>query len=159
MRHASRTAVLALLAFGVAASVAAPAQADGALDKVTTHLYYHETGAVDDREASALTLWNTIVGEGDATGPSSAIFVRATVSGAETLTAGAVELVVSAGKKRLSRQRVSLDAYAATRGQPMTVPFVLYGTGCESLAVKVTLLAGKKTVATRQLVLPFSCGE
>jgi hypothetical protein len=159
MRTVSRIAAVATLAITTVASTAAPALADATLDKVSTHLYYHESGTVDDREASGLTLWNTIIGEGDATSPSSAIFVRATVSGAETLTAGAVELVVTAGKKRLSRQRVSLDAYAATRGQAMTVPFVLYGTGCESIAVKVTVLAGKRTVGTRQLVLPFSCGE
>jgi hypothetical protein len=156
MRHAVRTAALVT---GIVLVAAGPAHADATLDTVSTHLYYHETGTVDDREASGLSLWNTIIGEGDATAPSSSVLVRATVSGAETLTAGAVELVVLAGKKRLTKQRVSLDAFSASKGHAMTVPFVLYGTGCESIAVKVTVLAGKRTVGTRQLVLPFACGE
>ena len=106
-------------------------------------------GTVDEREASSLALWNTIIGEGDATAPSSAVFVRATVSGVETLTRGAVEMVVTAGKKRIATQRVSLDDVVVERGKPVVVPFLLHGTGCDSIAVRVTVLAGKRSVSPR----------
>src|SRR5688572_33140547 len=57
---------LAALSLAVAAAAARPAFADATLDALTTRLYYHHTGTVDDREASGLQLWNTMIGEGDA---------------------------------------------------------------------------------------------
>jgi len=140
-------------------SVSTTAAADGAISKVSTHLYYHDSGVIDEREASGLKHWNTIIGEGDASGPSSAVVVRVTVSGAQTMTKGAVELVAQGGKKRLLKQRVSLDDYLVENGKPVVLPFLVYGTGCDDLAVTATLLAGKKTVEKKAVLVPFECGE
>jgi hypothetical protein len=156
MRHS--ISIAALVVTLVAAS--AVARADGAaLEKLSTHLYYHQTGVVDDREASGLALWNTIIGEGDAQGPSSATVVRVTVTGAQTLQKGAVEVVVTAGKKKVLKQRVSLDGYSVDAGKPVVVPFVVYDTGCDSLAVSATLYHGRKSIGAKKAVVPFSCGE
>ncbi len=151
--------ILATAALAAATLAPRAALADAALDGVATHLYYHHTGTVDDREASSLQLWNTMIGEGDARSASATTVVHVTVSGAETLDHGTVELVARAGKKRVFKQRVSLDDYVAVRGKAMVVPFMLYGTGCQSLAVTATLSAGKRTVGEKTVVLPFACGE
>jgi hypothetical protein len=151
--------VATVVALALAVTLPRAAFADASLDALTTHLYYHHTATVDDREASGLQLWNTMIGEGDARSASATTIVHVTVSGAETLDRGSVELVARAGKKRLFRQRVSLDDYVAVRGKAMVVPFVLYGTGCQSLAVTATLAAGKRAVGERTVVLPFACGE
>jgi hypothetical protein len=153
------TLVVAALSVAVATAAARPAFADATIDSLTTHLYYHHTGTVDDREASGLQLWNTMIGGGDAKAASATTIVHVAVSGAETLDRGSVELVARAGKKRVFKQRVSLDDYVAVRGKAMVVPFVLYGTGCQSLAVTATVTAGKRTVGGKTVVLPFACGE
>ena len=155
MRHALTITVLVAV---VAATTTARADS-AALDKLETHLYYHQTGTVDDREASGLSLWNTIIGEGEAQGPSGSVVVRVTVTGAEGLPKGAVEVVATAGKKKVFKQRVSLDDFVAEKGKPVVVPFLIYGTGCDSIAVAATLYDGKRTVSAKKSVLPFSCGE
>ncbi len=159
MRHLSSITLSAITALAVVSVGHREARADAALAKLSTHLYYYGTGTVDDREASTLSLWNTNIGEGDATGPSSAVFVRATVLGVETLARGSVEMVVTAGKKRIGTQRVSLDDVVSERGKPVVVPFVLHGVGCESLAIRVTVQNGRKTVSQSSVVLPFACAQ
>ena len=161
MRHSkSLTAPITAAVVAVALGAAArPAHADATLDRVATHLYYHQSGAVDDREASALQLWNTTIGEGDAKAASGAVIVHVTVSGGETIDKGVIEVVARAGKKRLFKQRVSLDDYLIEKGKPVIVPFVLYGTGCQSLEVAATLQAGRKKLGEKAVVLPFACAE
>jgi hypothetical protein len=153
-------AVSTALVGTAALGAAAPAFADGAaLDKLSTHLYYHQTGAIDDRDAAKLNLWNTIIGEGDAQGPSAAVVVRVTVTGAETLARGAVEVTASSGRKKVFKQRLSLDAYVAEKGHPLVVPFVVYGTGCDSLEIAAVLQDGRKSLGRKAEVVPFTCGE
>ena len=142
--------------------IAAPAvaRADGAIASVSAHLYYHGSATLESRDLLATqTLWNTIIGEGDAAEPSGTTLFKVVLSGVAELTGGKVELVARAGKKVVSKQRVALDDYVTEKGKTVTVPFLVYGTGCEPLAVSFALTGGKRRLDQRQIAIPFACGE
>jgi len=138
---------------------AAPALAGPAIEKLSTHLYYHDSGAIDEREASGLQLFNAAIGGGDAKGASGAVVVQVTVTGAETLAKGAVELVAQTPKKKLLKQRVSLDDYVVEKGKSVVLPFLIYGTGCDKLTITSNLQDGRKVVEKRTVQLGFSCSD
>ena len=128
---------------------------------VRVHLFYSREGTfsanlVGTRNMNSL--WNTIIGAGQAGGASSATLVVVEVSGQPGSYGGesSVELVVRGTKKEILRRRQSLDVLS-DKGKGY-VGFWLYETGCEPLRTSAKLV-GKTKSNPVSVEIPFRCGE
>jgi hypothetical protein len=132
------------------------------ISAIRAFLYYHETGTFDDRDAASgqMALWNTIIGEGEAKSPSDATLVQVELSGPSfSNISGALEIVVSAGKQKLVRQKLDAGAFFAEHSQRIFVPVLVHGTGCDELQVAVTFTSPDRKKLKKSNVVPFACGE
>lgn len=161
-----RTAVLilALLAPAVAAAdTPAPPSAKKpayGIAAIRAFMYVEETGAIDPRDITQqIVLWNTIIGEGDAKGPSSTTMIQVELAGPTFAnTTGTLELVVTAGGKKLLKQKLSVGTFFS-EGTKLVLPFVLYDTGCDELAIAATFTTPDKKKVKKTAAVPFACGE
>jgi len=122
------------------------------------HLYYHETGTVgvEDVASNVAALWNTVIGAGDAKGPSSALLVTVTMVGAFPAKAGTTLIVESArGGGAPSVQSIPLEYFFSDR-DTITVPVLLHGVGCEDLILSAAIGGSSDKV---RVTVPFRCGE
>jgi hypothetical protein len=62
-------------------------------------------------------------------------------------------------RRLLARQDVLWDAVAPTISRKWTLPFLVYGTGCEPLRIDVRIVSGNRVVDRKSGSIPFSCGE
>lgn len=136
------------------------AAAEYRISDLRAQLFFSDRGTFSDDllKRKNLALWNTIIGEGDAGGPSSATLVVVEVSGppGSYPDGRRVELAVRTARKEILRRQSSLGvlgpdghAYAA---------FWLYDTGCEPLRISTALL-GQVEPTRRVATIPFHCGE
>lgn len=69
-------------------------------------------------------------------------------------------LVTEASSGRvLTKQSVELSSIIVSDARQIHVPFFVYGTGCEPVALKVTIRAGTTDVEHMERTIPFECGE
>ncbi len=139
-----------------------PAPAAYQISAIRAFLYYHDTGTFDDRDAASgqMTLWNSIIGEGEAKAPSDATLVQVELSGPSfSNIAGALEIVVSAGKKKLVRQKLDAGSFFAEHSPRILIPVLVYDTGCDELQVAVTFTTPDRKKLKKSGVVPFACGE
>ena len=124
------------------------------------HLFFSDRGTFSDDllKRKDLALWNTIIGAGDAGGPSSATLLVVEVSGepGSYPNGRRVELAVRTARKEIFRRQLSLGVLGP-QGHAY-VAFWLYDTGCESLTVSTALL-GQVEPTRRAAAIPFHCGE
>ena len=66
---------------------------------------------------------------------------------------------VSATGRQLMTSSVSLSGLLTRSGHVLHIPFLVYGTGCEPLEIRVKLLAGSRILGASTKTIPFSCGE
>ncbi len=69
---------------------------------------------------------------------------------------------VATGKgigRTLASESVLLSAVLVRGAQTLHLPFIVYGTGCEPLEVRVQLLDGSAVSSELSRAVPFSCGE
>jgi len=72
--------------------------------------------------------------------------------------AASVDFKATAGKTLLAHRWISLQQdYGSSEGH-ITVPFLVYGVGCEPIKIAVNLQAGRARSAVTQ-VIPLACGE
>src|SRR5262245_52812574 len=107
MTRALRCAVSLLcpLALAMSAPTLAEAPSPGstappfAVAGIQAHLFYESSGKVDERDlvSGGVTLWNTIIGEGEANAPSNTTLVIVELSGPAFLTGtkGSLTLVAT----------------------------------------------------------------
>ena len=130
------------------------------ISAVRAQLFYSDRGTLSDDilSRSELSLWNTIIGEGSAGGPSNATLVTVELSGkAGSYERGlSVELVVTAGKKPLLSKRVAPGVL--NRAGHTYAAFWLYDTGCQQLTL-VASIVGAPDSAKKTATIPFQCGE
>lgn len=130
------------------------------ISDLRAQLFFSDRGTFSDDllKRKDLALWNTIIGAGNAGGPSSATLIVVEVSGQpNSYPAGrTVELAVSTTRKEVFRHRLSVDVLGP-QGHAY-VAFWLYNTGCESLKVSTALL-GQFEPTRRVAMIPFHCGE
>ena len=162
-RHlATACALFALLAL---VSADAPSAQVGSpppyrVSDVRAHLFYSDRGDLSPNiiGRTDLALWNTIIGEGDAGGASSATLIVVEVAGAPGSFSASrkVELAVRASGKETFRRAEALSVLNEKgRGY---VAFWLPGTGCEPLRLS-TALIGQPNPSRRTAEIPFRCGE
>jgi hypothetical protein len=151
--------LLALPTGGMAAHIVTervPYQITG----IRAHLFYHDRGTFSDDLLTRreLVLWNTIIGDSEAGGASTATLIVVEVAG----PTGAyeegrrVELAVTGGGRTLLRRQASLGVLNA-QGRTFAA-FWLYDTGCTPLRISAALL-GQPDPSRRRAEIPFRCGE
>lgn len=97
---------------------------------------------------------------------TTATYVEVEVETAPTGVSGtrpslAVELrarAVGTGRQ-LQLERVSVASIAPSESSSWHVPYMVYGTGCEELEIRVRLMADDKEIGSEVHTIPFSCGE
>ena len=158
------TPILLVLAFDSRANALKPVLATPPY-KVTgiqAKLFYSDKGTFS-RDVLAkpdFGFWNTIIGAGDAEGPSNSTLVLVEVSGrsseGEMPPSRKVELTaVAKGKVILKRV---LDIGLFSDDHKFYAAFWLYDTGCEP--VKLTArIVGQPQPSSMSKTLPFECGE
>jgi hypothetical protein len=149
---------------------------------IHAHLYYHATGKInptDLLDGRNHALWNTIIGEGEAGEPSAAIMVLVDITGPGflrcegrlRLTATALEPgsedvdalpgLMAHDKKTLLDQTLELGLWF-NEGGKVILPFLVCGTGCETVEITATLEnmpATKVDTGRLAKTIPFKCGE
>ena len=150
--------VVAALAISTAAAAPGPYQ----VKSIRAFLYYPGTGTFDTRDlvAGKVGLFNTVIGEGGAQGPSSTTLVLVDLTGPSfaSLRAGNIELLAVAGGKTLLKQKLQLGEFFSEKKQ-VTVPFVVHETGCSPLKLTATLTSPSGQTASKTATVDFQCGE
>ncbi len=157
------TLAVALLAGGGAAGLHAarkPAAPAYRLSAMKAMLFYEHSATFsgDLLSQRGLSLWNTIVGEGDAKEPAHAVLVTVRVTG----EAGSfeptrrVELAARTENRVILRQAQDIGVLNA-EGRTH-VGFWLYGVGCSKVRLRARLV-GQATESPRTGEIPFECGE
>ncbi|HWL40287.1 MAG TPA: hypothetical protein VNO75_08620 [Gemmatimonadaceae bacterium] len=128
---------------------------------VRVHLFYSREGTFSGNLVGTQnmnSLWNTVIGEGQGGGASSATLVVVEVSGEPGSYGGesSVELGVRGTKREILRRRQSLGVLS-DKGNAY-VGFWLYDTGCEPLRTSAKLV-GKTKSTPVSVEIPFRCGE
>ena len=145
----------------VAANWVAQTKVAPKITAIRAQLFYDATGTFSDDILTRkdLALWNTIIGEGSAGGPSTSTFVTVEISGRH-LAVGAtkVEITASGTKKGIIQKRVlAVDIY--DERTKFFAPMWLHDTGCDPIKISARLIGAgaPATVVTRRI--PFECGE
>jgi hypothetical protein len=126
------------------------------------HFYFQESGrfGTSDLLDPTRVLWNTPIGGGDAGEPSEVTLVLVEISGpaAKNESAAQLELIARTPSRSLGTQSIALSDLFR-RSQALTVPFLIYGSGCEpvSLEARLSNLPGGDVKLAREI--PFQCGE
>lgn len=154
-------AALPILALGQA--LAGGSEREGfSIESIRAYFYYHETSTFgqEDLASGRLVLRNSIIGEGDAEHPSSTTLVMVSLSKCSSCPrADALEFTaVDSDGKKITESAVPLSSYFS-QGKQLTIPFLLYGTGCGSIELKAAIVGPDGARSESTAVLPFVCGE
>lgn len=129
------------------------------------HLYYQSSGEIskyDLLDGKHHELWNTRIGEGEAREPSGALWLLVEISEpSEEIPGGHLALEVTEGEKCLLSQSLRLDKWVYD-GNRLFLPFIIYGTGCETIVISARLLgipAEKMGNSSLIKTIEFKCGE
>jgi hypothetical protein len=160
-----RLTLLLLLAFAAAAHGQSPAQKPQVKD-IEARLFCAETGRVtnDIIGADPMSLWNTIIGEGQGGCASTSTLLLVVVAGRKEEDLTAVRILIRAEYETLgpdSRHLLVTDTLpVGITGEDglAHIPLWLSSTGCSSVQVIARLLEDKPESA-RQEVIHFECGE
>lgn len=153
-------AVLALAAATAAAARTAPAEPPYRVTAVRAQLFYSDRGTFsgDILANPRRSLWNTVIGEGDAGGPSTSTLVVVEVTG----TPGSyepersVELTATAEGKVVLR--AAQPAAILTQRGKMYAGFWLPDTGCRRIRLSARM-RGQTQASEVKREIPFECGE
>jgi hypothetical protein len=125
-------------------------------------LFYDDKGTFsrDVLAKPAFTFWNTIIGEGDAEGPSNSTLVLVEIAGNpsrnEPLPLRKVEFTATSSR-RVVLQRTADIGLFGDDGK-FYAAFWLYDTGCQPVRIAARIL-GQKQASSLKATIPFACGE
>jgi len=144
-------------------------------------LFFQDSGGFSKFNAmaeglQAPALWNVAVGEGAAAShASAATLVLVRVQGPSAGFGGKPILHVTASQEVDTGwaveidKSVPLDPFFTATGTAVWVPFIVYGTGCEAIKVKATIISVQRLVRGKgwetqestpyTKTIPFKCGE
>lgn len=128
---------------------------------IQAQLYYEGSAKFSDDllARKELSLWNTIIGEGDSGGASNFTLVTVEVRGKD-VPVGAVKVQLTArGDKRkiLAQRTVTVSIY--DDNTTFFAPLWLYDTGCEAVEVSARLIGKGAPKDVVKKTIPFACGE
>lgn len=131
-----------------------------AIKAIEAFAYLHESGSLGERDLlrPEVILRNSIIGEGDVGGPSSTTLIRIRLSGCFSCDRHeSLEVVTQTRSGSTEKHVIPLSRFFSEKGE-VSVPVLLYGTGCETVQVRASVAGGKVTSAA-SADLPFRCGE
>jgi hypothetical protein len=111
----------------------------------------------DPLHRSRIEDWDIVFG-------TTAIVVDVTVAGADIDRKAAQTRILfrattKTSGRTLASQDVALSSLTVPGLQRIHVPFLVYGTGCEPLEVKVKVVQTDESASEVVRTIPFSCGE
>jgi hypothetical protein len=128
--------------------------------EIQARLFYSNSGRLSGNivDNPGFSLWNVIIGEGSAEGPSDQMLVQVRVVGPPRAVAEEITLRVIArtAKRTLLNKRVQVGQINSAGRY--YAGFWLDGIGCEPVAISAEL-AGKGAGPGLERTIPFSCGE
>lgn len=125
---------------------------------IEVRLFLADTGQFSEPITESSVLWNTIIGEGDATRPSTSTLVKVLVSGpyGGFDKNSFVSLTVAKPKSREMPITIKKALGVFNAEGKQYVAFWLPNTGCEALQVSARVGPDGKLVRRE---IPFECGE
>ena len=154
-----RTCVV-LLAVTLTGATPPPESRARAVELLGIHakLYYPESASFsrDILAEPRFSLWNAIIGEGDAEAPSNATLVTVELRGdpGSYGDRATVRLRAVARGRVLVNRATELGRFGTNGRQ--AVGFWIYDTGCDAIDLTATLSTRPDTLRAR---IPFECGE
>jgi hypothetical protein len=176
-----------IIGFGAVASSsgqqrAASASSGFAITAIRAMPYYPETGTIrrtTDLFDPRLALRNVPIGSASEPDPihrstiedwdipfgTTATYVEIDVSwsgeGDRLLSAPALEFLAQAGRRGrvLERRRVELAPLLTGPGKIWHIPVLVYGTGCEPVNLRASLIRGTTAFTSQSRTIPFACRE
>ena len=116
------------------------------------------TFSKQDVSSGTVALWNTIIGAGDAEGPSIQTIV---IVGVKSLKYSnkpqTVRFTATVGKKIIHQESQTFEAIGDNVNYKLL--FLLNGTGCEKITIKAELVIKGKEVSALSKSIDFECGE
>ena len=158
------TAVLFVITLDLSGSalIPVPATPPYKITAIQAKLFYSDKGTFSRNVLAKpdFGFWNTIIGEGDAEGPSDSTLVMVEVSGknpeGEMPPTRKIELTAVATGKVLLKRAIEIGIFS--KDNKFYAGFWLYGTGCEP--VKLTArIVGQSQPSSMSKTIPFECGE
>lgn len=128
------------------------------LASISAQLFYSNTGTFSGNilDNPNFALWNTIIGEGSAAGPSTSTFVLVKLVGdgrKDFLSADVLTVTTQAEGKASVKRRI--DNLNFSKGGEYYEGTWLYGTGC--LPLTITVQVNQQPPVKRKI--DFRCGE
>lgn len=106
------------------------------------------------------TFWNTIIGEGDAEGPSNSTLVLIEVTGKpspdEPSPSRKVQITAVASSKVILKRTIDIGLFGESG--KFYAAFWLYDTGCQPTKISAHIL-GQTQPSSVSKTIPFACGE
>lgn len=158
-RKLAAAALAAALCVGSTPAGASGAQVSG----LRAYLYFPEKGSFgsEDLTSGKLVLRNIMIGEGAAAGsPSNVTLVLVDLATEERPVRfrGLLTFRASAGGEPLAERQVDTRHFHAESGK-VTLPFLVYGTGCEPLELSAELARDGEAPSRLARRVDFVCGE
>ena len=126
-------------------------------------LLFYDGTATFSRDVLAkpdFTFWNTIIGEGDAEGPSNSTLVLVEVTGNSSSNdpspSRRVEFTASAAGKAVLKRTTEIGLFG--NGGKFYAAFWLYDTGCQPIKVSARI-TGQAQPSSVGKTIAFACGE
>ncbi len=154
--------ILLVLGFGLYSPCLAKSPApDFQLTSVQAKLFYSDTGTFSEDILTSpdFTLWNTIIGEGSAKGPSNSTLVLVEISGPSGGYGERRKVEFEAsfrGIDRVVKQTSEIGVFG--NNGKCFLGFWLYDTGCEPVKL-VVKLTGQTKESSMTKTINFRCGE
>lgn len=161
-----------LFVISTASAVAAPLYN---LTGISAYLYYDASGSFDNRDLVKMApgaLYNTVIGEGIAKGPSNTTLIVVDVAGPSFANRDVGRLTLKAEtpvdqgkgpvKTVIFQQSVNLNTYFQNDATKIRVPFLMYATSSAPVVLTATLTGGKdakQQTSTLSRTIPFGGGE
>jgi hypothetical protein len=105
------------------------------------------------------TFWNTIIGEGDAEGPSNSTLVLVEITGNpsrdEASPLRKVEFTATASRRVLLKRKADIGLFENGK---YYAAFWLYDTGCKPVKISARIIAQAQP-SSMSKTIPFACGE
>lgn len=157
--RASSCVVVALIGALVGSAASAEVGDGKRIAAVRAYLFYQETGTFGDVDlfGDFVALWNSPIGEGAAESPSGATLVLVDLLG-DFGGDARLEATFTSDGSRPRRESVELSSFFSETTK-RTVPFVVYGTGCDPLTMLMRLVGEEGDEETTVRELQFRCGE
>ena len=145
-------------------AIAAPATTTSPyrITAIKAMLFYDGSGTFS-RDVLAkpdFSFWNTIIGEGDAEGPSNSTLVLIEISGRpsanEPPPSRRVEFTAVASRKVLLKRTTDIGLFGDSG--KFYAAFWLYETGCQPIKISARIV-GQTQPSSVTKMIPFACGE